>query len=146
MQNQNVITELLVKQQRQSQLPTKDIPVFKGDALQYKSFIRTFKHSIEQKTDNDKDKLYFLEQFTAGEPQMLVRSCAHMSASKGYSIAKKLLQEHYGDELQIASAYIDKALKWSQIKSDDGKALKTYAMFFIGCRNTMEDIEVIWKT
>ena len=139
MQNQNVITELLVKQQRQSQLSTKD-------ALQYKSFIRTFEHSIEQKTDNDKDKLYFLEQFTAGEPQMLVRSCAHMSASKGYSIAKKLLQEHYGDELQIASAYIDKALKWSQIKSDDGKALNAYAMFLIGCRNTMEDIEVIWKT
>ena len=91
LQNQNAITELLVKQQRQSQLPTKDIPVFKGDALQYKSFIRTFEHSIEQKTDNEKDKLYFLEQFTAEEPQELVRSCAHMSASKGYSKAKKLL-------------------------------------------------------
>ena len=91
LQNPNAITELMVKQQRQSQLPTKDIPVFKGDALQYKSFIRTFEHSIEQKTDNEKDKLYFLEQFTAEEPQELVRSCAHMSASKGYSKAKKLL-------------------------------------------------------
>ena len=68
LQNQNAITELLVKQQRESQLPTKNIPVFNGDALQYKYFIRTFEHSIEQNTDNDKDKLYFLEQFTAGEP------------------------------------------------------------------------------
>ncbi|KAJ8413666.1 hypothetical protein AAFF_G00081730 [Aldrovandia affinis] len=31
MQKQNMITELLVKQQKQSQLPTKDIPVFRGD-------------------------------------------------------------------------------------------------------------------
>ncbi|KAK0142969.1 T-complex protein 11-like protein 1 [Merluccius polli] len=65
----NVITELLVKQQQLSQLPTKDIPVFKGDALQYKSFIRAFEHAIDQKTDSDQDKLYFLEQFTAGEPK-----------------------------------------------------------------------------
>ena len=31
LQNQNAITELLVKQQGQSQLPTKDMPVLKGD-------------------------------------------------------------------------------------------------------------------
>lgn len=55
-QKQNVITELLVKQQQLSQ--------FKGDALQYKSFMRAFKHAIGQKTDSDQDKLYFLEQFT----------------------------------------------------------------------------------
>lgn len=60
MQKQNVITELLVKQTQLSHLPTKDIPVFKGDALQYKSFMRAFEHAIEQKTSNDQDKLYFL--------------------------------------------------------------------------------------
>lgn len=143
MQKQNVITELLVKQQQLSHLPTKDIPVFKGDALQYKSFMRAFEHAIEQKTSNDQDKLYFLEQFTAGEPQELVRSCAHMTPNKGYCEAKRLLHKHYGDELRIASAYIDKALKWPQVKSDDGKALSAYAMFLIGCRNTMEDIEFL---
>lgn len=143
MQKQNVITELLVKQQQLSHLPTKDIPVFKGDALQYKSFMRAFEHAIEQKTSNDQDKLYFLEQFTAGEPQELVRSCAHMMPNKGYCEAKRLLHKHYGDELRIASAYIDKALKWPQVKSDDGKALSAYAMFLIGCRNTMEDIEFL---
>lgn len=72
MQKQNVITELLVKQQHLSQLPTRDIPVFKGDALQNKSFMRVFEHAINQKTDNDQSKLYFLELFTAGESQELV--------------------------------------------------------------------------
>nr|XP_021329205.1 uncharacterized protein LOC110439111 [Danio rerio] len=143
MQRQNVITELLVKQQQLSQLPTKDISVFKGDALQYKSFMRAFEHVIEQKTENDQDKLYFLEQFTDGEPQELVRSCAHMPPSKGYHEAKKLLHKHYGDELVTANAYIEKALKWPQVRTDDGKALNAYAMFLIGCRNSMEDIEFL---
>lgn len=46
LQNQNIITELLVKQQKQSQLPMKGFPVFKGNARQYKSFIRVFEHSM----------------------------------------------------------------------------------------------------
>lgn len=143
MHRQNVITELLVRQQQLSQLPTKDISVFQGDALQYKSFIRAFEHAIEQKTDNDQDKFYFLEQFTDGEPQELVHSCAHMTPSKGYYEAKQLLHKHYGDEFKIASAYIDKTLKWPQVKSDDGRALNAYAMFLIGCHNCMEDIEYL---
>lgn len=69
MQKQNVITKLLLKQQQLSQLPTKDISVFKGDALWYKLFMRAFEHAIEQKTDDTQDKLYFLEQFTDSEPQ-----------------------------------------------------------------------------
>jgi len=141
MQKQNELTELLVKQQTQIQLPSKDIQVFTGDPLTFKSFIRSFEHTIEHKTDNEKDKLYYLEQYTAGEPQEIVRSCEYMSSSKGFKEAKRLLQRHYGDELIIASAYIDKALKWPQIKSDDGKALSAYALFLIGCRNTMEDGE-----
>ncbi|KAJ8378466.1 hypothetical protein AAFF_G00239300 [Aldrovandia affinis] len=64
-----------------------------------------------------------------------------MQPSRGYKEAKRLLHKHYGDELRIASAYIDKALQWPQIKSEDGKALNAYAMFLVGCRNTMEDIE-----
>lgn len=74
----------------------KDVPIFKGDALQHKTFIRVFEHSIEQKTDNEQDKLYFLEQFTVGEPQELVHSCAHMPPSKGYYEVKQLLLKHYG--------------------------------------------------
>lgn len=62
---------------------------------------------------------------------------------KGYKEAKRLLHKHYGDELRIASAYVEKALKWPQVKADDGKALNAYAMFLIGCRNSMEDIEFL---
>lgn len=143
MENQNIITQMLVKQQQYAQLPEKKVTVFTGDPLNYRSFIRAFEQAIEQKTDSEQDKLYYLQQFTAGEPQQLVRSCEHMPAHKGFKKAKELLQKHYGDELVIGSAYIDKALKWPPIKAEDGKALQTYALFLTGCCNTMQDVELM---
>ena len=64
-----------------------------------------------------------------------------MQPEKGYREARLLLQEQYGDELKIAMAFIDKALKWPQIKTDDAKGLHAYALFLIGCRNTMQDVD-----
>lgn len=69
MQKQNAITEMLVKQQTRSYLPPEDIAVFKGDPLTYKSFVRAFEHAVDSKTDSYQDKLYYLEQYTSGEPQ-----------------------------------------------------------------------------
>lgn len=139
MQKQNAITEILVKQQTRSYLPSKCIPVLKGHPLTYKFFIRAFEHAVDSKTDSYQEKLYYLEQYTGEEPQELVRSCEHMSADRGYHEARKLLQRQYGNKLKIAN----KALRWPQTKPEDGKALSAYAFFLIGCRNTMDDIEFV---
>ncbi len=119
MKRQNEITLMMVKQQNLSRLPQRDVPVFLGDPLNFRSFMRAFDNAIDSKTENAKDKLFYLEQYTSGEPQDLVKSCGHMSAESGYKEARRLLQHHYGDELKIASAYIEKALKWPQIQSED---------------------------
>lgn len=78
MKKQNEITELLIKEQQDTLLPKREIPVFKGDQLQYLTFICTFEYVIEGKTDNFRDCLFFLEQFTEGRPRELVRSCQYM--------------------------------------------------------------------
>nr|XP_049612597.1 uncharacterized protein LOC125990036 isoform X1 [Syngnathus scovelli] len=141
MHHQNLITEMLVKQQSLSLLPKRDIPVFSGDPLKYKSFLRAFDNAIDNKTQNENDKLFFLEQYTRGEPQDLVRSCEHMTPEKGYREARQLLHKQYGDNLKITMAYIEKALKWPQIKTDEVKSLNAYSLFLIGCRNTMQDVD-----
>lgn len=48
---QNDITAILVKQQQLSNLPHKEIPIFSGDVLSYRPFIRAFEHAVELKTD-----------------------------------------------------------------------------------------------
>lgn len=141
LQRQNQVTEMLIKQQSLTQLPHRDIPVFTGDPLTYRSFIRAFAHAIESKTDSQQDRLYYLEQFASGEPLELIRSCEHMRPHKVYREARKLLNRHYGDELRIANAYIKKAMDWPQIKPDDRKGLKTFALFLIGCSNTVSDVD-----
>lgn len=50
-------------------LPSIDIPIFKGDPLDYKLFIGAFQHAVEDRTDNDRDRLYFMEQYTTGKPK-----------------------------------------------------------------------------
>ena len=141
LQKQSVITETLVRQHNLASLPRKEVPVFKGDPLTYKSFIRSFEHAVESKADTYQDKFYYLEQYVSGEAQELVRSCEHMPSERGYKEARRLLQKHYGNELKIANAYMEKALNWPIIKQEDGKALSAYALFLTGCKNTMGDLE-----
>lgn len=116
MRHQNTITEVLVKQQQLSSLPPLSIPTFKGDPLEYKFFVCAFEHGIEDKTENCKDRLYFLEQFTMGQPSELVRSCQHMEPSRGYKEAKRLLKKYFGDDYKIATAHINKALSWLNLR------------------------------
>lgn len=143
MQRQNDITESLIKQQRLSTLPSPNIPVFKGDPLEYRLFMRAFEHRIESKTENSKDRLYYLEQHTIGQPNDLVRGCFHMDSDQGYPEAKRLLKERFGDKYKISMAYLDKALNWPAIKADDTKALEAYALFMTNCNNAMSDLEYL---
>ncbi len=71
MRKQNEITEMLVRQQQLSLLPVREIPIFDGNPLEYRAFIKTFEQIIESKTDNMQDRLYYLEQFTSGQPKRL---------------------------------------------------------------------------
>lgn len=98
---------------------------------------------IEDKTSSFQDRLYFLEQFTSGQAKDLVRSCMHMDPHKGYTKAieaKQLLQLHFGDEIKIANAYLEKALNWTSIKPDDGTSLHAYALYLRECYNAMQNL------
>lgn len=65
-----------------------------------------------------------------------------MNPERGYTKAKALLKEQFGNEQKIAFAYMDKALSWPPIKSEDAKALQDYSLFLRGCCNAMEDVHV----
>lgn len=104
MEKQNEITAALVKQQLSTSLPPRTIPIFEGDPLEYRMFIKAFEQGVEAKTGKA-DCLYYLEQFTRGQPQELVRSCQHMTPEHGYAVAKELLQYHFGNPYKIATAY-----------------------------------------
>eukprot|EP00063_Salmo_salar_P065884 XP_014040719.1 PREDICTED: uncharacterized protein LOC106593859 [Salmo salar] len=141
MQRQNEIADLLVLQHKQATLPVREIPMFDGDPLNFRPFMRAFEHGIEDKTSSHQDRLYYLEQYTTGQPKDLVRSCLHMEARRGYAEAKRLLKEHFGNEIKVTTAYMEKAWNWTNIKPDDGKGLGGYALYLRGCCNAMQDLQ-----
>jgi hypothetical protein len=142
MEKQNVITETLVKQTLKSSLPTRTIPVFSGNSLEYKLFVRAFEHGVEDKTDSCKDRIYYLEQYTSGEAKDLVRSCLCLDSSVGYNKSKDLLKENFGSEYKIATSFVEKALNWPVVRSEDADALKMYSLFLLGCQNTLSDMDL----
>jgi len=141
LKRQEELTSYLIQQQGNPRiLPRREISVFDGDPLQYIAFIRAFEHGIEEKTDNEKDRLYFLKQFTRGQPKDLVCSCQHMAPDRGYALAKRLLQEHFGNEFKVSTAYLEKALGWPALKAEDVQGLQAYALFLHTCCNTINEL------
>ena len=110
VEKQHQLKSLLIKQQMLYTLPKGDLTAFDGNILQYKSFIHSFDHMIESRTDNNQDRLQFLIQYTKGQAQQLVKSCQHMDANRGYRKARELLNEYFSNAYKISCAYIEKAL------------------------------------
>jgi hypothetical protein len=84
--------------------------------------------------------LYYLEQYTSGQSRELVKTCLFLDPDIGFAKAKELLLEHFGNEYQIASAYIKKALSWSSIRAEDSQTLKSFALYLRGCLNAINEI------
>ena len=74
IQQQNEITLNFIVQQLKSALPPRNVGVVDGNPLQYYAFLKAFEQGIEEKTTSSKDRIYFLEQFTSGEPNKLTRA------------------------------------------------------------------------
>lgn len=137
--------ELLAHNQNRNKLPQPRVPVFDGNPIEYRTFVRAFENLVESRTFSSTDRLYYLEQFTAGDVKELVRSCHHLPAEEGYDEARRLLRRKYGDDYRIASAYEMKALDWPSIKAEDGVALNRFSVFLASCKNALAGSQYISK-
>ena len=135
------LTDLMRDQRHR--LPDLSVPKFSGEPLEYASFMRSFDSRVASRTNDDNERLYFLEQFTAGTPRELVRSCMMMPAHLGYVEARRKLDERYGDTFRVAQCYLKRLEKWPAISRDDTRKLDELTTFLIGCRNTMMSTESI---
>ncbi|KAJ8408789.1 hypothetical protein AAFF_G00246070 [Aldrovandia affinis] len=72
--------------------------------MEYRLFIRAFEYGVEDKTDSNKDQLYFMEQYTSGQPRELIQSCLHNQ--------EDLKKRSFLKDLEANLVHIDKALNW----------------------------------
>ena len=126
---------MMVHNQNRSKLPQPRVPVFDGNPMEYCSFIRAFDSVIESRTYSSSDRLYYLEQITAGDVKEIVRPCHYLPSEERYNEARWLLKKKFGDENRIASAYEERVLSWSSRRHEDGLALNRFSIFLTSCTN-----------
>ena len=120
---------MLAEQHQHSLLPSLTLTKFTGDPTDYRTFIRGFESQIEAKISSNYVCLRYLEQYLEGQPKELIKGCLSMTANHGYSKAKRLLKEKYGDMYKISNAYVKKVTDWPAIHPVDDVALDRYSTF-----------------
>ena len=121
-------------------LPQPKVPKFKGDPIEFNTFLRSFDARIAPLASKADDLIYYLEQHLEGEAKEIISGCLFMEPYDGYTEARSLLEKEYGDPFKISMAYISKVLDWPVVKHDDTKGLKKFSIFLIQCNQAMKSI------
>ena len=108
-----------------SRLPKIELPVFKGDPLQWQGFWDQFNTSIHNNERiNDIDRFNFLKRYLGGEALDSITGLT--LSSENYKDALDILRDRYGNEQVLISAHMQSLLKIRKIKSIDNiKSLRS---------------------
>ena len=109
-------------------LPPPEIPKFSGSPLEYSRFMNTFQTAIEAKVTDNNMRLMYLTQHCTGEARQAIQMCQLLPGSSGYQKAKRILQERFGREHQVARACIDRVVSGPSIPGSDPKALNKFVV------------------
>ena len=110
---QTNLSKAILGAQARSTLPSRNITPFGGDPLEYGRFLKSFEFGVEAKTDSYRERLYYLEQYTTGEVQQLVRSFFSVQPSQqAYLDAWGAIMNRYGNRHKMAEAFMKKAEKY----------------------------------
>ena len=91
----------------QISLPALSLDVFSGDPMKYNEFMSVFDETVHSKPLDDQVKLSRLLQFTSGNARSAIRQCALLGGSTGYSQAREILFQRFGNSYVITHKIID---------------------------------------
>ncbi|XP_066924011.1 uncharacterized protein [Clytia hemisphaerica] len=117
--------------------PAVKLEVFKGDPLEYRSFITDFEELVEKRISDSEGRLARLMNFTEGEANDLIQCCLYLS--DGYNHAKSLLKKKYGDPHRIMTFFKKELDRWEAIKPGDSSALGKFYSFLLKCGSVIEN-------
>ncbi|XP_066918134.1 uncharacterized protein [Clytia hemisphaerica] len=117
--------------------PAVKLEVFKGDPLEYRSFITNFEELVEKRISDSEGRLARLMNFTEGEANDLIQCCLYLS--DGYNHAKSLLKKKYGDPHRIMTFFKKELDRSEAIKPGDSSAFGKFYSFLLKCGSVIEN-------
>ena len=127
------LSSLLVEQQKQNILPAKELHVFSGNAFDYSAFMTAFYSIFSENLSSNKDRLYFLEKYTVGRANEIVRGFLAVNSEGAYTEARKPLDKRFGDPVHVAEADKSRLFNWPRIKDGDSAGLQALSDFLFRC-------------
>lgn len=101
-------TQQSIRQTESCKLPTLELPKFKGEILEFKTFIQTFMAAVDSKSISSVEKFTYLSSLLIGEPSDLIAGLT--VSNESYKIALDLLNKEYGNEKKIVREHIRQLL------------------------------------
>ena len=114
------LSSLIINQQKISNLPIKEPPVFSGDYFEYPAFVTAFDSIICSNVPSNRDRLYFLDS--------------------AYEKARKMLDQRFGNPVDVAEAYKSSLRGWSKINDGDSSGLQEFSDFLVRCEEAIKTI------
>ena len=129
---------LLVGQQKRNGLRAKEPTVFSGNAFDYPAFTTAFDSIISGNVQLNRDRLYFLDKYTVGKANEIVKGFLAVNSEDAYTEARKLLDQRFGNPVHVAEAYKLRLRNWPQIKDGDSAGLQAFSDFLFRCQEAVK--------
>eukprot|EP00057_Strongylocentrotus_purpuratus_P002697 XP_003725052.1 PREDICTED: uncharacterized protein LOC100888496 [Strongylocentrotus purpuratus] len=104
-------------------MPKPELGTFSGNPLEYWTFINRFEATVGSRAINEKTKLMYLIQFCAGKARDSIDNCVLLQEGEGYSTAKQILAEQFGQSFCVTTAHMHKVLNRQPLRPNDGAAM-----------------------
>jgi len=127
-------------------LPAVQLMEYNGNPLKYWQFIRAFKNTVEGNTADNATKLSRLLHYTKGQARRVIECCSVMDSAAGYTKARELLRQRFGNNYLIAEAWVRKISEGGTLKFNDRIGLQEFADDLTSCiatQSTMNQLSVL---
>ncbi|XP_068697473.1 uncharacterized protein [Montipora foliosa] len=135
---QTQLRSMLINQQKTHHLPVKEPVTFSGDPFEYPVFVTSFDSIVASNVATERDKLFFLEKYTSGKANEVIKGFLATSSDTAYSEARKLLDQRFGNHVVVAEDYKKKFRGWRQISDGGSKGLQEFSDFLVCCEEAMK--------
>ena len=140
---QTELSAMIVEQHRSSLLPLQEPPLFDGNYFDYPVFMRAFEVIIESRVSSNRDRLYFLNKYTTGKANEIIKVFISSKSESSYTKAKQLLAERYGDPHRVSDAYKARLKEWPNVKEGNSVAYQEYSDFLCRCAVVMKEMRYL---
>ncbi|CAB4008321.1 uncharacterized protein LOC110040095, partial [Paramuricea clavata] len=117
---QTELSAMIAEQQRMQSLPVQEPPTFNGNSFDYPVFMRAFETIIENKVPGDKERLYFLNKYTIGKANEIIKAYVTLNSD---------------------NAYKSKLKAWAPVNEGDSKGLQELSDFLLRCEEDMKTMK-----